>query len=72
MAAGHPSVFNWVDLGMGLLGAAFGISLVTGLNLGIPVAIKSTDGAYSAPTNVGAGLWLILFSLPALVVRLFG
>lgn len=56
------------DWAVGLIGIAFAVSLLTGVNLGLPPSIRNVGGDAGSLVNVSAGLCLLLFSLAVLFV----
>jgi len=51
-----------VDPLVALLAGGFGIALVLGINLGMPMAIKSLDGQEAGPAHPSAGVCLLSFA----------
>jgi hypothetical protein len=70
-ALGDASRSVVVDLVAGIVGLVFAVSLLTGLNLGSPLSIKSASAEDGSPVDVRAGLCLLVFSLTMLFVGPF-
>jgi hypothetical protein len=65
---GAPDVSVTVDWAVGLITMAFAVSMLTGLNLGLPEAIRNVGGDAGAYVNTRGGMCLLLFSVAALFV----
>lgn len=54
-----------------LFAAGVGIALMLGINLGMPMAIKSLDGQEAGPARPSAGICLVLFAAAVYVGGIF-
>lgn len=62
-AIGHPAALVPVDFAVAIFGLVFGVAFITGLNLGMPLAIKDVVPGEGTPVRPGTGVCCILFSL---------
>jgi len=68
---GAFGVASWslmVDWAVGLIGIAFAVSLLTGVNLGLPRSIRNLDRGSGSLVNRSGGLFLLVFSLTVMLV----
>jgi hypothetical protein len=70
-AFGDASWSVTVDWAAGLIGIAFAVSLLTGLNLGLPPSIRNLDGDARSLVSESGGLSLLVFALTVLFVGPF-
>jgi hypothetical protein len=65
---GTSSLSSPIEWTVGLIAAAFGFSLLTGVNLGLPDAIRNVGGDAGSLVSPRGGLRLLLFSVAVLFV----
>jgi len=55
--------WSWlIDWAVGLIAGAFGLSFLTGVNLGLPQSIRSIDGSDTSLVSTRGGLALLCFA----------
>jgi len=67
ITAGHGGVGVWIIVALGILGVAMGFSLITGVNLGSPLAIKMETPSQATPTHPFAGVCVLAFTLAVII-----
>jgi hypothetical protein len=67
-ALGAAVVSVTVDWAVGLVGGAFALSLLTGINLGLPESIRNVGGDAGSLVSPRRGLCLLLFSIAVFFV----
>jgi hypothetical protein len=61
-ALGDASWSGYVDWAVALIAGAFGVSFLTGINLGLPESIRSLDGSDTSLMSTRGGIALLCFA----------